>query len=155
MPHKQGITPITESQLTATAGTAAGLGFSAWVVVSDTDTDTNAVINFYTDCSFKTGEHFSQSTGMFTAPVAGTFVACIKICKWKDKDGLARVRVICRRAKSEKKIVVCEASSTLKNVSMCDIGLVQLEAGDLLYAEWVWSEHKIDTRVVFSCFMVR
>lgn len=84
-------------------------------------------------------------------------MACVRVNKLEDKEGELRVRVTCRKTKpcnSDTKLV-CWAVSAVKNVSACDLGLVQLEAGDTLHAEVIENSCNVESWLTFSCFMIR
>lgn len=136
--------------------TASAVGFSAWASVSG-KAESGSVITPYFFSACNDSGHFDLKTGVFTVPVAGTYVTCISVCKNEDKDGQLRVQVTCERPKPHTADTesVCDAVSTVIFISAGNLGLIQVKAGDKLYAQMVVNSCDAASSVNFSCFLIK
>lgn len=102
----------------------------------------------YNEVRCNAGGHFNSSTGEFTAPVGGLYVAIFST-RQEDTDAV-RIELTHKSSATENEAgyIVTSAAESLDTTS----AVVQMRAGDALVLKYNLSSVTVITDTRFSCF---
>ncbi|CAL1532652.1 unnamed protein product [Lymnaea stagnalis] len=113
----------------------------------------NEQLSCFADILHDESNDFDESTGEFTAPISGLYLASVGLRQ--VGDGKIRVHVKCRSGNGQV-AVVCKAMSCGDGSSSCGIGVVRMDAGDTLFVKVtsIEEEPQLSPFTSFTCCLL-
>lgn len=122
------------------------IGFSARAWATRKSPHQN--ITNYTDVMCNVGSHFNAANGLFTAPECGLYMVSIALWTLKCNGGAVGIKL---RRKDTSECDVTTVSEIIignANTSACNVGVVNMRSGDVLFA---YSTSDFKEMVILSC----